>query len=532
MHLRFHTRILLVSVWILALFSIAPAQAKRRSAQAPAGKAPATTNSDDRAIISLKRNEPKGWVWVTQTIDLTQQFGGEENIMTLDGEPLPSMQRKRITLGLVLDEEGHVVTRLIDVTPSRPPIDVQVRALDTRPTTARFIGLDTVTGLSVLKVEGVKLEPANFSTPARMPLSLNIKLYGFHPNQGQSLQSSLTLGSPRRNYYQGRITRATRDFRYNSENQIYHLMSPQLTPVQDCSLILERNNSVFGIAIYDTGSQGPHLVYPITRVRTIVSTIISANRSLAHGWLGATGIDAAPTLPTATSKPSTADLGVRITAVAPDSPADKAGMKARDILLGINDRRVQTYAQLATLIRQIPANSQITLQVKRGNEYKVFKATLIPAPATEPEQQLIAFARRLETMEEELRSMPQDDPNRQNFESRVGMMRVFVGAVTRPAPPEIRLRVFYGLEVQSLTGQLMNYFAVTNGLLVTRVIENGKAAASGLSAGDVITRIGESTIINLQDLINALDRIPPDQPAAGEITVLRRRESVKLHFRR
>lgn len=111
-------------------------------------------------------------------------------------------------------------------------------------------------------------------------------------------------------------------------------------------------------------------------------------------------------------------------------------------------------------------------------------------------------------------------------------MRVFVGAVTRPAPPEIRLRVFYGLEVQPLTGQLMNYFAVTNGLLVTRVIEGGKASATGFQAGDVITRIGESTINNLQDLMNALDRTPGDQPGDREVTVNRRRESVKLQYRR
>jgi len=532
MHLPATIRILLISVWILALFTIAPAQTRRRSQQSPAKKRPPIGANDTLPTITLRQSEPKGWVWVTQTIDLTQQFGGEENIMTLDGEPLPSMQRKRITLGLVLDDEGHVVTRLIDVTPSRPPIDVTVRAIDTRPTSARFIGMDTVTGLSVLKVEGVALKPAVFSTPARMPASLNIKLYGFHPNQGQSMQSGIILGSPRRNFYQGRIVKAVRDFRYNSENQIYHLITPALTPVQDCSLIMEKDNSVFGIAIYDTGSRGPHLVYPVSRIRQILSAITSANRSIAHGWLGATGMDAAPALPTATSRPSTTDLGVRITAVAPDSPADKAGMQAKDILLAVNDRRVQTYAQLASFIRQIPADSRITLQVKRGNEYKVFKATLIPAPATEPEQQLIAFARRLETMEEELKTMPQDDPNRSSFESRVGMMRVFVGAVTRPAPPEIRLRVFYGLETQPLTGQLMNYFAVTNGLLVTRVLEGGKATIAGVHAGDVITRIGESTITSLPDLINALDRLPGNQSAGDEMTVIRRREPVKIIFQR
>src|SRR5262245_45582564 len=68
---------------------------------------------------------PKGWVWVTQTIDLSKQLG-LDNIMTLDGEPVPSMVRLRVTLGLIIDDQGHIVTRLIDVSPGKPPINITV----------------------------------------------------------------------------------------------------------------------------------------------------------------------------------------------------------------------------------------------------------------------------------------------------------------------------------------------------------------------------------------------------------------------
>src|SRR5215467_6129065 len=125
-------RILVVCFWILALLPPASAQTSRRKAKRPgASKAPATTapapektpSETDPIKITLRQSEPKGWVWVSHTIDLAQQLGGEDNIMTLDGGPLPEMKRKRITLGLVIDREGHVVTRLVDVTPGNPPMN-------------------------------------------------------------------------------------------------------------------------------------------------------------------------------------------------------------------------------------------------------------------------------------------------------------------------------------------------------------------------------------------------------------------------
>ncbi len=528
MFLRIQLRFCVVAFWILALIIPLPAQTVRsKTKTAPPPKASAPADQAEEIIPRL--TGPKGWVWVTQTIDLIQQLGGEESIMTLDGEPVPSMLRKRITLGLIIDDDGHIVTRLIDVTPSKPPLNIVVRALGYRPTTAQFLGMDTVTGLCVLKANDDGFPAADFPPETSLLPRLNIRLYGFHPNQMQNLGSGMIAGSPRVNFYSGQIVKATEDFRYNFKNPIYQLVSPQITPAQDCSLILDKDDQVFGMAIYDTGSQGKHLVYPISRIQSIAEEVIKSHQSIAHGWLGATGIDAAPTIPTALSKPTNEDLGVRVTAVAPDSPAELAGVRPKDILLSVNDRKVETYAQLASVIRQLPADSDVTLRVKRGREYKFLKAKLAPAPSIEPEQQLFAFARRLESMEEELKAMAPNNPNRQKLESRVGMMRLFVGAVTTPAPPEIRLRVFYGFEVQPISGQLMNYFAVTNGLLISSVLEGKKAARAGLQAGDVITRVGEAPVNNLTALINALDKSSNE---TIELTVSRRRDQVKISFQR
>jgi serine protease Do len=516
MSLRIQTGLLFIIFFSTSSFApFAPvAQTTQRQSNIPKANDPQAMN---------RQAAPKGWVWVTQTIDLSKQLG-LDNIMTLDGEPVPSMVRLRVTLGLVIDDQGHIVTRMIDVSPGKPPINITVRG-SANVTRAKFLGMDTVTGLCVLKSDDPTLKAANFATTNSFPARINIQLYGFHPKQASNLGSSMTAGYPRRNFYNGQIVKAGGKLRFNSNFPVYHLITPQLTEVQDCSLILDKGDSVFGLAFYNIGGQGPHLVYPITQILKIAQPVMRSNQSIAYGWLGASPreMQAPPNNPTA-ERP-----GVRLVAVAPDSPADMAGVKVQDILLSVNNLRVETPLQLATIMQQMPAESEVMLRVKRGSEYKHLKARLAPAPAIEQEQQIFTFAHRLETMEEELKSMSPTDPNRQKQESRVGMMRDFVGAVTRPAPPEIRLRVFYGFEVQALTGQLMKYFAVTNGVLVSHVTENNKAARSGLMAGDIILKVGDVQIDNLTGLITALDKSSGE---SVELTVSRRREQMKIKFLR
>lgn len=477
-----------------------------------------TTPRPPVATGDNNQSAPTGWVWVTQTIDLSPPEVG--NIMTRDGEPMPSMKRLRVTLGLVIDDLGHIVTRLINVTPNQQPIDITVRGTGS-VTKARFLGMDTVTGLCVLKADDPTLKAAKFSANI-FPPRLNIRLYGFHPKQASNLGLAMTSGYPRRNFYSGQIVKLGANPRFNNL-PVYQLTAPQLTEAQDCSLILDRDDAVFGLAFYNLGEAGPQLVYPISQIMNIAQPIIRSNQSIAYGWLGASGRDIQ-----AAANQSAEDSGVRLVAVAPDSPADVAGIKAEDILLSVNNRRVETWTQLASIMKQMPADSEVMLRVKRGSEYKHLRARLAPAPALEPEQQVVTFAQRLETMEEELKSMSPTDPKRSRQESKVGMMRNFLFAVSAsPAPPEIRLRVFYGLEILPLTGQLMKYFAVSNGVLVASVTENNKAARAGLLAGDVILSADEVQINNLTGLIGALD-----QSSQVVLTVSRRREQLKIKFTR
>lgn len=527
-------RILLIPIWVsismLALLPSTPGQTSRRKARTArpdAGVAQPPVGESAPGAPVLRNQEPKGWVWVSQTVDLAKQLGGADNIMTLDGEPPPSFVKKRTTLGLVVDDQGHIVTRLFEASPNDPPTGVRVYASNSRPVAAKFLGMDAVTGFCVLKAEDATFEPATIADQDSLPSRLAIRLYGFHPNLNQNAVAGLSLDRPRRNLYPGQIAKAVTDFRYLQNNPIYYLLSPKLTPAQDCSLILDKDDSVFGVAIYDIGSEGLNLVYPIARIKSIADQVIKTHKSLSYGWLGVVGLDSSPSIPTPLSRKTTPEPGVRVAAVHPDSPADLAGVRPKDILLGLNERRIETYAQFIGALQQFPPESDISLLVKRGNEYKTFKARLISAPSTEPEQQLLQFRSRLEEMEGKLESLPAADPGREKLAPKVDMMRDFLNRVQSPAPPDIRLRVFYGFEIQPLSAQLMNYFGASNGVLITSVVEKYKAEKAGLRAGDVIVSVADKPVTDLGSLLTALDASSA-QPV--ELTVYRRRNLVKVQF--
>jgi S1-C subfamily serine protease len=531
-------RVLVVLLWIFTLPQATSAQAMPRKKTAPTqapvtgvDKVPSIENAGVK--VAWRRPEAHGWVWVSHTIDLAQKLGGEDNIMTLDGEPLPIMRKPMVTLGLVIDNEGHIVTRLVDATLANPPMNISIRAPGGRPTPAQFLGMDAVTGLCVLKAEGASLSPPSFPNLPALPKQLYIRLYGFNPQLNQNV-SGITSLYPRCDVYPGQIAKAVEDFRFNADNPIYNLLTPQLTLVQDCSLILDKDDSVFGVAIYNIAGEGKHIVYPVSRLQTIAQSVIKSHTSITYGWLGATGQDAQLSAITRASKPQApAYVGVQILNIAPDSPAEKAGVKPDDIVVAVNDRKILNYEQMVSLMKQISPDNEVSLRVKRGNEYKLLRARLISAPAIGPEQEFVAFNRKLNDIEKELDSLPPADPNRTHLENRKDAWQKFVNGLVdgiwNQAPPDVRLRVLYGFEIQPLTIQLMSHFAVINGLLVSNVNENTVAARSGLQAGDVILKAGPKSITRLAELIDALDST---SGPSIEFTIVRSRERLKITFQR
>jgi len=153
--------------------------------------------------------------------------------------------------------------------------------------------------------------------------------------------------------------------------------------------------------------------------------------------------------------------GVRISKVFDGSPADKAGLKADDIVITFDGEKVNNPKDLSSSVKMKKVNDEVDLEYFRDG--KTNSATL--------------------TIEK--RKSPQ----------------VFMKKAPKVFKKKIhhsKNSVFLGVKVEKLTDQLREYFNVSDGLgvLVAEVVEESPAEKAGLKAGDVITKIEEREVKN------------------------------------
>jgi S1-C subfamily serine protease len=480
---------------------------------------------------------PPGLVYVSQKIDLRQQLSAEETIFSLDGEPLPQLKTTSLTLGLLLDDAGHIVTRLANFSPTQndvapPQLMVLLSGNAGGQFPASFLGMDSVTGLSLLKVERLPTSFASAASKAAAPSTLGqrpIQLFGFNPRQRGTSTPGMTLLRPRIYNSVGVVKKATEDFRYSAHNPIYYLTYPAtLTPVQDCSVAIEKDGSVLGLVLYDTSGEETHLVYPLSRVQQIAAMIREHKRFVVpHAWLGATSGAYDPSAMAAQNKLTKEERGVLIAAVFPDSPAEMAGVRPRDMLVSISGRTLVTGADLSSTLRLLPACSEVTLKVRRGKEFKLLPARLAPAPATDTRQLSKYFLKQIETYERLARELPENDPNRDKNQSKANNIRQILSGIINPAPPEIWLKLMYGIEVTALTPQLAKAFAAPGGVLISTLTPSGKAAQAGLKVGDIIVKVGEDGVADPASFMQALSQNSSD---VRELLIVRAGETLPLNL--
>src|SRR5713226_3356726 len=170
--------------------------------------------------------------------------------------------------------------------------------------------------------------------------------------------------------------------------------------------------------------------------------------------------------------------GVEITRVEEGSPAEKAGLKADDVVLEYNGQRVEGMEQFGRLIRETPSGREVKLSISRNGASQTITATV----AT------------------------------RKFKSYSGNMKdMFPGfdmpEVHMPDMPQVFTTwrsPMLGVETESLSPQLATYFGVKEGVLVRSVIKDTAAERAGIKAGDVITKVDGSRVTTPNELVSAI----------------------------
>jgi len=212
-----------------------------------------------------------------------------------------------------------------------------------------------------------------------------------------------------------------------------------------------------------------------------------------RGWLGVAVQDVTPRL--ARKKDLKVEEGASVTRVEEDSPAEDAGIREGDVIIEFDGKHIRDSDALIDAVRATKPGTDVSIIVVRGDERTTVHATIERRPKLSG-----------------------------TFSFRIP-----------PMPPIPHIRVYrsaslYGLEVETLTKQLADYFGAPNrrGVLVKSVRRGSDAERAGFKAGDVILSVGKETIADVNDLLDALDEY--DSGESVEVEILRKgvREQLRL----
>ncbi len=209
--------------------------------------------------------------------------------------------------------------------------------------------------------------------------------------------------------------------------------------------------------------------------------------------------------------------GVGVREVVKGSPAEKAGLRANDVIVRFDSEPVTSVRKLTRLIEESAPDHAARLTVLRGGAEQEVSATL-----TRREPFVTAGGEGFFNLpsdmfaDEALRNSDQwkhaEEMSKEKWEEMARKHPGLFGGSTR--------RI--GVATNALGKQLADYFGVTHGVLVSSVEGGSPAEKAGLKAGDIVTEADGQKVEDADDLTRTLSA---KEEGEVTLTVVRDRKS-------
>ena len=364
-------------------FKSPPLAVQRTAIAAPRGQtqpAPSLISSPDLISTMVEKAGP-AVVRIDAEKSVNQAIPDEFNspfFRRFFGSQIPNQPSSRVQRGLgsgfILNQDGHILTNAHVVDGADT---VQVTLKDGRALDGKVMGADSVTDIAVIKIEAEELptlaisdseqlKPGQWSIAIGNPLGLdNTVTAGIISATGRS---SNQIGAP--------------DKRVD-----YIQTDTAINPGNSGGPLLNLQGEVIGVntAIIQ-GAQGIGFAIPINTAQRIADQIIATGKA-EHPYLGIQMVTLSPEIkadinqdPNSGLKVS-ADEGILIAKVVPGSPAEKAGLKAGDILSRINGKDVTDAGVVQQQVATQSVGDSIQLDVIRNQKRQQVSAKLDNIPA-------------------------------------------------------------------------------------------------------------------------------------------------------
>ena len=361
---------------------------------------------------------------------------------------IPQREYRRSSLGsgFIISPDGYVLTNNHVIANAT---EIKVKLIDERVFDAKVIGSDPKTDVALLKLikarglpfaylgDSDKLEVGDWVVAIGNPFGLG---------------HTVTVGI---------ISAKDRQIGHGPYDDFLQT-DAAINPGNSGGPLFDTTGNVVGIntAIIARGS-GIGFAVPINLAKQLIPQL-KEHGKVTRGWLGV-GI-----------QELTADLaenfgvkpkeGVLVSQVFEDSPADKAGLKAGDIILEIDGRRMHTVRRLTATVASLAPGTKVKIKVLRDGK------------------ELVLYAKLGEREQGE--AMAAGGAGPAGSEETLGM-------TLRPLTPEVARRLGVGERLKGL---------------VVEEVDPDSPAAGMVREGDVILEVNRKRVKSITDLRRALRR--------------------------
>ncbi|MEY3735060.1 MAG: hypothetical protein RLZZ624_118 [Cyanobacteriota bacterium] len=335
-----------------------------RVSDAPAG--PPLASGNNLIVDAVARVGP-AVVRIDTTKQVINPLGG------LFGSGPSIQQQQGQGSGFITRSDGVVLTNAHVVEGAS---EVEVTLPDGRRFNGKVLGGDPVTDVAVVKVvaRGLPVTPLGDSSrvrPGETAIAIGNPL---------GLDNTVTAGI---------ISAIQRTNALGEGQRVPYLQTDAaVNPGNSGGPLINDRGQVIGIntAIRKAPGAGLSFAIPINLARTIAAQILDRGRA-SHPYIGVRLQALTPQLAreinaTAAECRVPEVSGVVVVEVIPSSPAAAAGLRACDLIASVDDRAVQTPAQLQLAVDQGRVGQPMRLQVRRGDR----RLQLSVRPAELPRQ--------------------------------------------------------------------------------------------------------------------------------------------------
>lgn len=313
-------------------------------------------SSDDSAFsmeIQEKPESSDGGFVVKDVSDVVQKV--RPSVVGVITESFQTYSTSSTGSGIILSEDGYIVTNNHVVEGGD---SIAVTLDDGETYAAELIGTDVKSDIAVLKIDAQNLPAAEFGDSSQVEVG----------------EAAIAIGNPlglNGTVTAGIISAVDREIQVGSSNMVLLQTDASINPGNSGGALLNEYGQVIGVnsaKISSEDSEGLGFAIPSNTVGPIVEELIDKGYVSGRPLTGISGRNVSALAAAFYNIPQ----GILVDQVAPESDAAAKGLTAGDVIIGVDDIRVENISDACTLRDEHKAGDTMKLTFYRqGSTHEI-----------------------------------------------------------------------------------------------------------------------------------------------------------------